>query len=81
MNLCKAILQGCRAQLREDGRVFIGHVGILPRECDEWSDAKYQSKTEKLLNVQIRKDDEEEFKSMIGENVGGIDFSGAKVRD
>ena len=33
MKLCKAILQGCRAQLREYGRVSVGHVGILRREC------------------------------------------------
>ena len=42
---CKAILQGCHAQLREDGRVFVGHVGIGPRESDSWSDAKLEAKT------------------------------------
>jgi hypothetical protein len=59
MKLCKAILQGCRAQLREDGRVFIGHVGILPKECETWSEGKLQAKTERLLNVQIAKEHQE----------------------
>ena len=31
LQLCKAIIQGCRAQLREDGRVMIGHIGISPQ--------------------------------------------------
>jgi hypothetical protein len=65
MNLCKAIIQGCRAQLREDGRVFIGHVGILPRESDSWSDRKLEAKAEKLLYVKIAKSDEEEFKDSV----------------
>ena len=51
MKLCKAILQGCRAQLREDGRVFVGLVGIGPRDSDAWSDKKLEAKTERLLNV------------------------------
>ena len=59
MNLCKAIIQGCRAQLREDGRILVGHVGILPRESDDWSEEKFTTKTEKLLNVQIKKEDQQ----------------------
>ncbi len=65
MNLCKAILQGCRAQLREDGRVFVGHVGILPRELDSWSEEKLASKAEKLLHIKITKNEEEEFKDSV----------------
>jgi hypothetical protein len=65
MNLCKAIIQGCRAQLREDGRVFIGHVGILPRECESWSEKKLEAKAEKLLHVKVTKSDEEEFKDSV----------------
>ena len=56
MKLCKAILQGCHAQLREDGRVLIGHVGIGPKECDSWSDAKLEAKIEKVWKVQIHKE-------------------------
>ena len=55
VNPCKAIIQGCRAQLRENGRVFVGHVGILPRECDSWSDQKLERKAEKILHVKITK--------------------------
>ena len=65
VNLCKAITQGCRAQLREDGRIRFGHVGILPRESDEGSDGKLKSKTEKLVNVQIEKGDQQEFKDSV----------------
>jgi len=65
VKLYKAIIQGCRAQLREDGRILLGHVGILPRESDEWSDEKFKSKTEKLLNVQIEKGDQQEFKDSV----------------
>ncbi len=65
MRLCKAIIQGCRAQLREDGRVFIGHVGILPKECEAWSEGKLQAKTERFLNVQIAKEHQEEFKDSV----------------
>ena len=65
MKLCKAILQGCRAQLREDGRVFVGLVGIGPREVDSWSDKKLELKTEKLLNIQVNKTGEEEYKDSV----------------
>ena len=65
VKLCKAILQGCRAQLREDGRVFIGLVGIGPKESDAWSEKKLEAKTEKLLNVQVNKAGEEEFKDSV----------------
>ena len=65
MNLCKAIIQGCRAQLREDGRILVGHVGILPRESDDWSEEQFTTKTEKLLNVQIKKEDQQEFKDSV----------------
>ena len=56
---------GCPAQLREDGGVFIGHVGIGPRECDSWSDAKLEAKTEGLLKVQIHKEGPEEYKDSV----------------
>ena len=59
LNLCKASIQGCRAHLREDGRILVGHVGVLPRESDDWSEEKFTTKTEKLLNVQIKKDDQQ----------------------
>ena len=65
MNLCKAIIQGCRAQLREDGRILVGHVGILPRESDDWSEEKSTTKTEKLLNVHVKKEDQQEFKDSV----------------
>jgi len=65
VKLCKAILQGCRAQLREDGRVFIGFVGIGPKESDAWSEKKLEAKTEKLLNVQVNKAGEEEYKDSV----------------
>ena len=65
VNLCKATIQGCRAHPREDGRFVKGHVGILPRECDEWNDAKFHLKTEKLFNVQIVKGDKEECKDSV----------------
>ena len=48
--------QDRRDQLREDGRVFIGLVGVGPRETDPWSDKKLESKTEKLLNAQVTKE-------------------------
>ena len=67
MNLCKAIIQGCRAQLREDGRVVIGHVGILPRECGSWSDKKLEGKAEKLLHVKITQNDKEFTDSVTGQ--------------
>ena len=57
MALCKAIIQGCRNQLREDGRVFIGTVGILPHACDDWSGEKLKRKTERLLHVHVEKDE------------------------
>jgi hypothetical protein len=69
MKLCKAILQGCRAQLREDGRIFIGLVGIGPRESDSWSDKKMEMKTEELLKVQIQPDEVEEYKDSVSGQV------------
>ncbi len=61
MKLCKALLQGCRAQPREDGRVFVGLVGLGPRESYSWSDHKLDVKTEKLLNVHVGKEGQDEF--------------------
>ena len=46
MKLRKAILQGCRAQLREDGKIFVGLVGIGPRESNAWSDKKLEMAAE-----------------------------------
>jgi hypothetical protein len=65
LKLCKAILQGCHAQLREDGRILVGHVGIGPRECDSWCDAKLEAKVEKLWKVQIHKEGPEEYKDSV----------------
>ena len=59
------LLQGCTAQLREDDMIFTGHVGILPRECDEWSEETLQAKTERLLNVQDGNGDLEESKDTV----------------
>ena len=77
LRLCKAILHGCRAQLREDGRVFVGLVGIGPREGDEWSDRKLEAKTERLLNVQVDKAGEEVFK----DSVTGQPLNAALVKE
>ena len=51
--------------MREDGRVFVGMVGIGPRESDAWSDRKMEAKTEKLLNVQVNKSGDEEYKDSV----------------
>ena len=65
MRLCKAMLQGCHAQPREDGRVSVGLVSIGPRECDSWSTSKLEMKTENLLKVQIHKEGPEEYKDSV----------------
>ena len=65
MGLCKAIIRGCRAQLREDGRVMIGHVGILPRESEGWSDDKIQRKVENLFDMQVEEGPNSEFKDSV----------------
>ncbi len=62
MKLCTAILQGCRAQLREDGRAFVGLVGIGPRQSDAWSDTTIEATTDRLLNVQVNNGGQEEYK-------------------
>ena len=65
MQLCKEIIQGCRAQLREDGRVFVVLVGIGPRESESWSDKKVEAKTERPHQHPDHQGNQEEFKDSV----------------
>ena len=59
--LCKAIIQGVRNQLREDGRLRPGHIGILPREENEAPLQRLARRVEAIYNVALEDDTKEKF--------------------
>ncbi len=59
--LCKAIIQGVRNQLREDGRLRIGYIGILPQDDEDAPAQRTRRRVEKIYNVTIEDDKVEQF--------------------
>ncbi len=56
LRLCKAILYGCRNQLREDGRYVVGLVGIQPRMEDGMTDVALDRRVRRLWNIEVEED-------------------------
>ena len=61
MALCKAILQGCRNQLRMDGRWRYGFIGILPQDDEYMTEAKVKRRIERIYHVNFEEGKEETF--------------------
>ncbi len=53
--LCRAILMGCRKQLIEDERLFIGMVGIQPKDIT-MSDADLEKECMRIYNLELEQE-------------------------
>ncbi len=53
LRLCKAILYGCRNQLREDGRYVVGLIGMQPKMEDGMTDAALERRVRRLWNIEV----------------------------
>ena len=65
MKLCKAILVGCRNQLRHDGRLTLGIVGIQHDPFDDMSDLQLERRAERLLAFAIHDSTEQAEKEKV----------------
>ena len=63
LELCKAILQGCRNQLRADGRLRVGQIGIqaMHMELEDVPLQKLEKKAERFMHLDAEARDHEDY--------------------